>query len=482
PGGHRESSYLARTIKEAEVTVLQVVPTLLQLLLEEEEMKGCRSLRRLLSGGEALSAAAVRRGWQELGIGIENLYGPTEVTIDSTYWRGQEGQEEEVIPIGRVVSNLRVYVARGEQEVVAVGVKGELYIGGAGVARGYLKRAKQTAEKFVPDGLSGGRGARLYKSGDLVRYREDGNLEYLGRLDEQVKLRGYRIEPGEIEAALVSHAQVRQAAVVARREEHGAAAGELRLIAYVVGRGAEVEASELRRHLQGRLPEYMLPATYVWLAQLPLTANGKLDRRALPAPDFSHRPAHEQVTAPRTPVEEVIAGIFAEVLGRQQVGREENFFELGGHSLRAVQVMARLRESVGVGLELRALFEAATVAGLSRLGTARLREEGAGEATAAIKRVERGEGQRLSYAQERLWFLDQLEPGSAAYNIQQGALVKGRLQVAALEQSLNEIVRRQEVLRTRFTSAAGEPRQEVVAGLLMAVRRVDLRGLGEEEG
>jgi acyl carrier protein len=290
---------------------------------------------------------------------VTNLYGPTEATTYAT-WGDVERETEGAVTIGRPVDGTQVYILDQEQQLVPVGVSGELYLGGEGLARGYLGRAEVTAEKFVPHPYSGKAGARLYRTGDIGRYRVDGEIEYQGRRDQQVKVRGFRIELGEVEAVLRQHTGIREAVVLAREDEPG----DKRLVAYVVWE-REVGVSELREWLKQQLPEYMVPAGYVWLAELPLTANGKVDRGALPAPEGTRPELADSYVAPRTAIEEVVAGIWSEVLKVERVGVHDNFFELGGHSLLATQVISKLRRSFEVEVPLRSLFTDPTVAGLS---------------------------------------------------------------------------------------------------------------------
>jgi acyl carrier protein len=356
--------------------------------------------------------------------------------------------------IGRPVFNTEIYLVGRELEPVPVGVGGELLVGGDSLSRGYLNRPELTAEKFIPNPFGNKRGGRLYRTGDWGRYEGDGKIGYLGRLDHQVKIRGYRIELGEIEKVLGEHEGVRKCAVVVREKGDG----EKRLVAYVVNQGErEVNSEELREHLRSRLPEYMAPAAIVKLSELPVTTNGKLDRKALPAPVMEKEAKGEGL---RTPVEEIMAGIWSEVLNVVSVGMESNFFELGGHSLLATQVMSRIREAFEVEVPLRELFETPTVAGLAK---AVGREMGSGKRVEAppIVRVGREEELPLSFAQQRLWFIQRLEPESAAYNIPIALRLQGALDVAALRQSLGEIVRRHEALRTRFVSRDGRPAQVI---------------------
>ncbi len=386
-GGHRDAAYLIEEIKRRRVTTLQVVPTQLRML-EEEGLRGCSSLRRVFCGGEALTTELVRGFKEQLRAAeIVNLYGPTEATIDATYWRsppvgagsaGERAAEWEVVPIGRPVANTRVYVLDEHLEAVPEGVAGELYIGGECLARGYVNAAWLTAERFIPDALSGEAGARLYKTGDLVRYLPDGQIEFLGRRDHQLKIRGFRIELGELETVLRQHPLVQDAVVVARESEPE----QKHLVAYCVLAGgqsgktdddgfettaAPTEKSllvELRDWLKQRLPDYMIPSVFVPLDALPLTPSGKIDRRALPAPDVTQVVRSDNYVAPQTPAEEVIADIFAQVLGVERVGVTADFFEMGGHSLLATRVMARVVKVFQVKVGLRRLFEGPTVRGV----------------------------------------------------------------------------------------------------------------------
>ncbi|HSK80805.1 MAG TPA: condensation domain-containing protein, partial [Thermoanaerobaculia bacterium] len=347
-----------------------------------------------------------------------------------------------------------------------VGVPGELLTGGDGLARGYLNRPDLTAERFVP----GQAGERLYRTGDLVRWRPDGTVEFLGRLDDQVKIRGFRIEPGEVEAAVAGHPAVRQAAVVVAEGPGGK-----RLVAFVAG---EVAADDLRAWLRERLPEHMVPSGVVLLPELPLTPNGKVDRKALPAPEAGVQ-ERAVLSAPRTPVEEILAAIWAEVLGVERVGIEDGFFDLGGHSLSAIQVVSRVRSAFGVELPLRLLFEEPTPAGLAPHVEEALRAR-AGTLAPPIVPVPRGGEIPLSFAQERLWFLEQLQPGTAAYNMGMAVEMEGALDVAALESGLLQIVSRHEALRTRFPTVDGRPVQEIAPPPARLLTVVDLSGLPEE--
>ncbi|WP_253938849.1 non-ribosomal peptide synthetase [Dickeya dadantii] len=369
PGAHKDTQALAQVIQANNITTIHFVPSMLNLFLANDSVTACRSLRRIVCSGEALSSASVARCYKLLpDTAVHNLYGPTEAAIDVTAWTcPKDLPETTIVPIGRPIANLRIYLLDQHLRPVPRGVVGELYIGGVGVARGYLNRPDLTAERFVNDPFVSGADARMYRTGDVARYLANGDIEYLGRNDNQVKIRGFRIELGEIDAELLKQPAVREAVVVAR----GDVQGDLRLVAYVV-LSAEAEAEGLstsehiaqwRSSLAAQLPEYMVPAAFVKLDHLPLTANGKLDRKALPLPDDSSffRRAYE---APQGDVEIAMAELWQELLGVERIGRHDNFFELGGHSLLAVQLMEHLRQR-DLSTEIRALFDSPTLAELS---------------------------------------------------------------------------------------------------------------------
>src|SRR5229473_1215461 len=440
---------------------------------------GVGSLREVITTGEQLqitpSVVDVFRRHPQCS--LHNHYGPSETHVVTASTLPAQAESWVVQPpIGRPIANTQMYVLDLDLHPVPVGVAGELYIGGAGLGRGYLNQPGMTAEKFVANPYSKESGARMYRTGDLGRWRTDGELEFLGRIDEQVKIRGYRIEPGEIEAVLREQGGVREAAVVAREEE-----GQKRLVAYVVWEEGDGKPSvgELRKVLQGRLPEYMVPSAFVFLERLPLTANGKLDRRALPKPGERPEQGREYV-GPRTAVEEILCGIWAKVLGLERVGVEDNFFELGGHSLLATQAVSQVRKAFSVELELRRLFESPTVMELAK-AIERARTHGPKEEMPPLEQVSRDGDLELSYAQQRLWFIDQLEPGGATYNIPVAVRLKGALDVGVVEKVFKEVVKRHEVLRTRIEMREGRGVQVIEGGWSGAVELVDLREKGEEE-
>ncbi|HEX6745683.1 MAG TPA: amino acid adenylation domain-containing protein [Longimicrobium sp.] len=499
PGGHRDPAYLAATIQAERITTAHFVPSMLQLFLEHPAAERCTGLLRVPVSGEAVSAALVRQFHRRLpGVGLYNQYGPTE-SGEVTEWACDPGAER--VSIGRAIHNSAVYVLDRAGEPVPVGVAGELFIGGVAVARGYLGRPRLTAERFVPDPF-GEPGARLYRTGDLCRWVEvrgcesakvrksDGDdnsreadstlalshsrtfaLEYLGRTDFQVKIRGFRVEPGEIEARLAAHPGVREAVVLALDD----GAGGKRLVAYFVGEALESEA--LRAHLSGQLPEYMVPAAFVRLETLPLTPNGKLDRRALPAPDADAF-AVRDYEAPVGETEQALAEIWSELLGVERVGRGDHFFALGGHSLLAVRVVSRVRQALGVEAEIGDLFLRPVLADFARgLETAARAE------APAITPVDRTAPIPLSFAQQRLWFLERLGDLGGTYHIPTRLRLKGELDRDALAGALDRIVARHEALRTTFAEVDGVPEQRIAPGEASGFALVehDLSGAADAE-
>ncbi len=456
----------------SDVVLINTVPSAIAELLRSGGIPG--SVRTVNLAGEPLRAHVVDHLYQQPSIRrVFDLYGPGEDTTYSTFALRHAGGPEI---IGRPINNSQIYLMDSNFELVPIGVPGELYIGGAGLARGYLNRPELTAEKFIPNPFSSEPGARLYKTGDLVRYCPDGNLEFLGRIDHQVKVRGFRIELGEIETVLRKHPALKETMVMAREDTPG----DRRLVAYVVPEEEPSPAGELRRFLKEKLPEYMVPSAFVTLEALPLTPNGKVDRGALPSPDWTRPELERAFVAPRTPVEEVLSGIWAQVLGVEQIGVHDNFFELGGHSLLAIQLVSRLREAFQVELPLRDLFKSPTIAALAASVEA-ARRTARGLSVPPVERVLREGELPLSFAQQRLWFLEQLGPGTPLYNIPSAVRFIGQLDVVALEQSLNEIVRRHEILRTIFATVDGQAVQVITPQLSLRVSLVDLSSLPPAE-
>ncbi len=458
------------------ITILDMAPAVLHLWTRRTAGAGEPDLpvRAVLVGGDTLPPEVVRL-WPQTPLRnarLLNGYGPTEAVITATWQEAPSGASLPSVPIGSPLPGRTAHVLDAGGQPVPAGVPGELALGGV-LARGYLGRPDVTAERFVPDPFADHPGARLYRTGDKVRWLPTGGLEFLGRVDQQIKIRGFRIEPGEIEAALASHPAVAQAAVVAVGEE------DLRLVAFLVPReGAEEPVpgpGELRIFLSRTLPAHMLPAVFVEIPALPLTASAKVDRRALarraPAPE-----AQRAFVAPATPVEEILAGIWAAVLRAEWVGAQDGFFDLGGHSLLAVQVVSRIREALGVELPLRVLFESPTLRDVAGAVEA-VRAAGQGEAAPPLVRVPREGALPVSFGQRRLWFLDRLEPGSPAYNVSAALRLTGSLDATALARTLDEIVRRHEVLRTTFGEEGSEPVQVIHAPRPLGLEVRDLSGL-----
>ena len=468
---------LTSTLRQSSnLSLVKITPAQLLLLsqqLSPSEVAG--RTRAFIIGGENLLAEHIAF-WQDYApeTVLVNEYGPTETVVGCCIYQVLPGEVlSGSVPIGRPIANTKLYVLNSYLQPAPIGVVGELYIGGAGVARGYLYRPELTAEKFIPDPFSHEPGARLYKTGDLARFCPDGNLEFLGRIDHQVKVRGFRIELGEVEAVLAQHPGVREAVVMARED----VPGDQRLMAYVV---PVIDTTPTTRSLQSflkaQLPEYMVPSAFVMLDALPLTTNGKVDRRALPTPNQVQLKREGAFVTPRTPVEEMLASIWSRVLGIEQVGIYDNFFELGGHSLLVTQVISQIRKVFRVDLLPRCLFEAPTIFSLREQVERAMGAESESNIS-LIKPIAREVELPLSFAQQRLWFLDRLDTGMLAYNGATAVHLQGILNVAVLEQCINEIVRRHEVLRTSFPIVEGQPIQAIAPTLTLSLPVIDLRGL-----
>ncbi|WP_229210736.1 non-ribosomal peptide synthetase, partial [Duganella sp. CF517] len=436
PGDHRDPRRLVELIERHGVTTLHFVPSMLQAFLAHEGIEACASLTRVVCSGEALPAEARNGVFKRLPkAGLYNLYGPTEAAIDVTHSTCRDDGRGQV-PIGRPISATHTHVLDAGLNLVPAGVAGELYLGGINLARGYLDRPGLSAERFVADpfGLDG---ERLYRTGDLVRWNDEGELEYLGRIDHQVKIRGFRIELGEVEAQLLAQPAVREAVVVA----HGGAAGA-RLVAYVSAQaGQTIDTAALRARLGKALPDYMVPSLIVTLDSLPLNANGKVDRKALPEPDHESR----EYEAPQGEVEQALAAIWAGVLGVERVGRQDNFFELGGDSILSLKVISRSRAN-GLSLTPQQIFAHQTLAAVARAGEGDRKEE----SIPVLPETSRSGPMAASYAQVRQWFLWKLEPESAAYHISHALTLNGALDVDALKAAFEALLVRHESLRTVF--------------------------------
>ncbi|MDY7008074.1 MAG: amino acid adenylation domain-containing protein [Cyanobacteriota bacterium] len=541
PDGHKDTAYLVRLITQESITTLHFVPSMLQIFLEEPTLEQCNSIKRVICSGEVLPVATKQRFFARLEAELHNLYGPTEAAIDVTFWKCQPEGNRTSVPIGRPIANTQIYILDSELQPVPIGESGEIHIGGVGVGMGYLNRPELTAQKFIDNPFSDRPGNRLYKTGDLGRYLPDGNIEYIGRLDHQVKLRGLRIELGEIEAALAQHPNLRQVAVIVREHQTGVnevrtqnsevrsdfGNGDLsnspkrfrqsrqgfrpnyldkRLVAYVCPQKGKVLTSvELRHFLKQKLPDYMVPGSFVMLEALPLTPSGKLNRRALPVLGTSNLVQETSFVAPRDAMEQQLAQIWSEVLGISPIGIHDNFIELGGHSLLATKIIGLVRARLQAGLPLNHLFEFPTVAELAKEV---FPLEGL-DVGLSLQPISREQTIPLSFAQEQLWFLNQLTPEEPVYNESLTIHLGGEIDIpaleidagtrghgdaerlifmddgefffirTALEKSLTELIRRHEILRTTYPLVNGQPCQEIQPPSTFTLPIVDLRQWSE---
>jgi amino acid adenylation domain-containing protein len=478
----RDTWVFLRLIKQHRVTVLNQTPSAFYQLMTEEEKEPPEldsHLRYIIFGGEKLDPSLLTpwvRRYSPEKVQLINMYGITETTVHVTLCNlslaaiiGSSGGS----PIGRPLPETTVYIVDDNMNLLPPGETGELCVGGAGVCRGYLNRPDLTEEKFIHDAFSSRPGAKLYRSGDLGRWLSDGSIEYGGRKDEQVKIRGYRIECGEIEYRLRQHHDV--AAVVVEAKE--LRAGDKELVAYIAG-SSRVNARGLRKYLGEFLPDYMIPSAFVFLDALPLTSHGKIDRKALPVPVRSRGVSGYAYSPPRTPDEETLAGVWAEVLGLRRVGINDGFFELGGHSLLAAQIISRMREAFKVELPLGAIFENPTVAGISGVMHDYAAERRNNYLPPVI-RASRDSDLPLSFSQERIWFISELYPDNLAYNFEAALWFKGTLNVEALQRSLNEILRRHEIYRTTFSSRDDRPVQVIHEHRPLKLHVADISGIEE---
>jgi amino acid adenylation domain-containing protein len=478
-GSETDAAHLAERIHAEGVTMTDFVPAVFNALVPELVADaGLRerlaSLRTVIVGGEQVTAGTVHRFLECFPqVRVVNLYGPTECSIGSIH-HFVSAQDGAQIPIGRPIANTQALILDQAGRLVPVGVPGEIHLGGRCVGLGYLDAPGRTAAAFVPNPYAAAAGERLYRTGDGGRYRADGGIECLGRLDSQVKIRGVRIEPGEIEAALRQHPAVRDAVVLARED----VSGDRRLVAYVAAdQPRALDPGALREHLRALLPGPMVPGAVVVLARFPLTPGGKVDRGALPDPA---RDAAGRHVAPRTPVEEILAGIWGEVLGIGRVGVHDGFFDLGGHSLLATRVVSRVRTALGAEVPLRALFEHPTVAGLAEHVHAAL--AAGGDASSPLRRLPRDVHPPASFGQERLWRAWRAHPADTSFNLHYGLRVRGSLDAAALARALGDVVRRHEALRTTLREAGGRVMQVIHPATPVPLPQADLRALPAAEG
>ena len=469
PEGHKDSGYLVDLIEREGVTTLHFVPSMLQVFLQESDLERCYSLKRVFCSGEALPFELTQRFFDRLNCQLHNLYGPTEAAIDVTFWECQPDDKLQVVPIGRPIANTQTHILDKHFQPVPIGVLGELYLGGHNLARGYLNRPELTAEKFISIDNN-----RFYKTGDLARYRNDGNIEYLGRIDHQVKLRGFRIELGEIEAVLDTYPQIQQTVVLATDD----LAGNKQLVAYIATNNPP-SIKQLREFLATQLPEYMIPSIFIPLESIPLTPNGKVDRRALPAPDIRQQ-IEQTYQAPSTVEEKLIADIWKTVLKLDRVGIEDNFFELGGNSLLGMQIVSRIREGLNLDLPLDALFNYPTIAELSGY----VCQQNPKEITTIgnfAHALETNQPLPLSSSERSLWFFEKLHPQTAVYNIPLIIKLQGSLDIEILEQSINRLIQRHQVFRTIYPEVDGAPHKIVIAESCLTLEVVRLQEISIEE-
>ncbi|TKH59124.1 amino acid adenylation domain-containing protein, partial [Bacillus cereus] len=477
PGGEKDPAVIEEYIERYRVSTMHFVPSMLSTFLDYMELYNSKrdvsSLIQVFTSGEALNTEQVRR-FKGIFYNVQqtkliNLYGPTEATVDVTYYDCDLEKEAMIIPIGRPIDNTELYVLDQYQQVVPIGVAGELYLGGVGLARGYFNRSDLTTERFIPHPFKDGE--RLYRTGDLVRYMNDRNLEYIGRIDNQVKIRGFRIELGEIEAALHDHSSVKEAVVLVKEDRPG----DKQLVAYVVGEG---DTGEWREYLKKQLPHYMVPAYFFQIEGMPLTPNGKVNRKALL--ELEEQFISEDITSSRTPVEELIVSVWSQVLGIKNISVQDSFFEIGGHSLLATQVVSRLQGIFQIELPVRELFEYTTVESLAK----RLEQLRKGDKKREIPPLipmKRGEAIPLSYAQQRLWFIDQFTPNSALYNMPMVCRLTGNWLLEALETGWNQLIERHESLRTVFQEVNGQPVQQIEPYAFQSIPKTDLTMLSSED-
>lgn len=495
---------LVNLCEQKQVTILHLpVPIWHQMLdaMIENNLPVPSALRVLHVGGEPVAMDKLR-AWNEMSnevrnkepMKLVNAYGPTETTITATVYKNDCVNNRlsllRKLPIGKPITNIQAYILDQNWMPVPIGTPGELFIGGDGLARGYLSNPGITAERFIPNPFNTGEQTRLYRTGDLVRYLPGGEIEFIGRVDFQVKLRGYRVELGEIETTLREYSTIKDAIVMIREDK----SGDKRLVAYLLGALNEngdtvhLDPQEIRHFISERLPAYMIPAIYIELESFPLTPSGKIDRKAFPSPDEDQFLISTNYVAPRSPIEEIVAGLWAEILNLNRISIYDNFFELGGHSLKATQLLSRLRQTFEIDLALREVFENPTVAGIGTVISNKIDEgRGVGIAppiTPLLRDPVTGvpqEAPMLSFSQQRLWFLEQLDPGNLAWNIPLFVRISGELDISALSNSIRQVTKRHESLRTTFDSVDGLPVQIISPELEFELEAVDIPGDPEDE-
>ncbi len=475
-----ESDKLEELIRNENIEAAEFVPAVIRPMIEylEESGKRLDFMKMLVVGADVWQMAEYRRLKRLCGeqTRVISSYGVTEATIDSTYFEMTEKhlKDEGIVPIGRPFANTQIYLLDPQQNLIPAGVPGELYLGGDGLARGYLNRPELTKERFIEWISPTGELKKLYRTGDIARYRRDGVIEIIGRADHQVKIRGYRIELGEIETVLSNHTEINECVVVARED----VPGDKRLVAYLTIKGEEINAGELRRYIKELLPEYMIPTAFVVVKEWKLSPNGKIDRKQLPAPAGDYIKPETEYIAPRTPLEEKMAEIWANLLRQDRVGINDNFFDLGGHSLLATQVVSRFRDVFGKQIPLRLLFETPTIA---RLAEQIITLNGAIDSENSLYHKSDYLEPPLSCAQQRLWFLDQFDFGNSVYNLPAVWKIEGEVQPQMLEKSINEVIARHEILRMTFTLSDEQPVQLIAESRHLPLEIAELKAAADFE-
>lgn len=466
PEGEKDVDYLISIIKEEKITTLHFVPSMLQVFLEASRIEDLTSVRHVFTSGEALSVKVQNRFFERIDSKLYNLYGPTEAAIEVTWWECKKEESITTVPIGYPIDNTEIHILDRKNNPVPIGVPGELHIGGVAVARGYLNKPVLTEEKFIKNPFNLEPNSRLYKSGDIARFLSNGSIEYLGRIDDQVKIRGYRIELGEVESVLVEHEYVKKAVVIARESINK---GNNVLIAYLVSTDVK-DLHSIIEHAKRKLPDYMIPVHFVFLEKMPIMINGKVDRKSLPEPKFE---VEEKYVRPRNEIETILTHIWEEELGINKIGINDNFFNAGGHSLLATQIIFQIRELFEIELPLREFFKYPTIAGLANvIETAKIIKKEV--PIQKIKTISANETFPLSFAQQRLWFLEGYMDSTAVYNVPGAIRIKGCLNIEILEKSLQALVDRHDSLRTVFFDIKGQPRQKVLQKVNIQVEQTSL--------
>ncbi len=476
PEGHKDPFYLKEIITEKNVTIIHFVPSMLKVFLETPDIEKCKSLRNVVCSGEALSVNLQNKFFRLFTSSLYNFYGPTEATVDVTYWESDNSLNLQYVPIGKAIANTKIYVLDNFLNPLPVGVAGELYIAGVNLAYGYLNKPDLTAEKFIPNPFSEKPGERLYKTGDLVKTLPDGNIVFLNRIDNQVKLRGLRIELGEIEFVLKNIDFIKDALVSVYKENQNEF-----LVAYVITNyNAENKTEKIKNVISKTLPDYMVPATFIYLEEFPLTSSGKINRKVLPLPNETEERKEKIIVKPETKTEEILIETISHLLNLKEVSTLDNFFSIGGHSLLATQLIIRVKKKFSIDIPLKSIFENPTIKDFAKIIDNYLKnDKPVGEEK--IPTVPRTNKLQLSYQQQRLWFLDQLDPMNASYNIPSLVKLKGEINLEIVAETINIIISRQEILRSYIQTNEGKPSVKIVDVKEFNIDLVDVTNKNKNE-